>query len=218
MPAWPHQTRAIDAVFAAIADGYRRICLTIPTGGGKTFVATELARRYLAATQLVSLYSNRRLMIDQLSASLLDAGLYHGIRAAGQAEELDAHFQVSSFQTEYSRCVKRSRWDIHDSALVLVDEAHLHTGRTSQAVLNRHLDRGAVIVGLTATPLCVGDCYDTLIIGATPSECRACGALVPAIHYGPDEPDLRQFQAIRRQLEAGDDPSEAEARKAFPQK
>jgi superfamily II DNA or RNA helicase len=71
-----------------------------------------------------------------------------------------------------------------------------------------HFEAGATIVGFTATPLGLGDLYDTLIVAGTPSELRACGALVWADHFGPDEPDLRHVKKLR----IGEDLSENEQR------
>src|SRR5262249_8275086 len=69
----------------------------------------------------------------------------------------------------------------------------------------------AVCVGFTATPIGLGDLYDTLIIAGTNSELRECGALVPCYHYGPDEPDMRHI----RRVEVGKDLTENQNRRAM---
>lgn len=194
---WPHQARTIDRIDAAIGAGYRRIAVAIPTGGGKTRVKQVLARLWLDMLKRVSLYTNRTMLREQLSNVFMDAGVYHGIRAAGEDDERDHPFQISSIQTEYQRVVKKQRWQLHKADLVLVDEAHLQKEEMAQEILRRHADLGAIIVGFSATPLDLGDVYDTLITGATNSELRACGALVPAIQYAPDEPDLKAFKKKR---------------------
>lgn len=189
---WPHQTFGIEETLAAIDRGQRRICLTTPTGGGKTYTMTELARRVLEVDRNVVLYSNRKLLIDQTRRVLTAAGLEHGVRAAGHADRRERALQLSSIQTEHSRVMKSKVWDsLHDAALALVDEGHLQTGPSAKAILDAHHAAGAAYVMVTATPLDMGGVCDHLIVAGTTSELRACGALVVCKHYGPDEPDLK---------------------------
>ena len=65
-------------------------------------------------------------------------------------------------------------------------------------IMKWHLDRGAKIVGLTATPLDLGHAADILIQAGTTSELRACGALVPALVFAPDEPDFARFKKQKK--------------------
>lgn len=219
MTPWPHQTRAVHAVIDATIQGVRRILVTSPTGGGKTFIMQILAKEWLGRGGRVVLYSNRKMMVEQLSASLTDAGLYHGIRAAGHEDEREHAFQVSSIQTENSRVNRKKTWELHKADLVLVDEAHIQTGETVQKILRKHHDQGAAIAGFTATPLGLGGLYDELVVAGTMSELRGCGALVPAVHYGADEPDMRAFKAFKKEqekalkLQEGEDPTAAEQKK-----
>ena len=210
MSDWPHQRRAVEAVLAHVAAGSRRVLVTSPTGGGKTRIMQRLAEHTLARGQGVVLYSNRRLLVEQLSGAFAAAGVGHGVRAAGWEQEHDRLFQVASVQTEHARGVRGGR-PLHQAQLVLIDEAHLQAGRAAQTVFQRHHDEGAILVGFTATPLDLGHCYDELVVAGNHSELRACGALVPAVTYGPDEPDLRRVKGIRE----GADLTEAQARKAM---
>jgi DNA repair protein RadD len=211
MNDWPHQTRAVADVLSAIEAGRRRILLTSPTGGGKTRIMTRLIEHYLERNKRVILYTNRRMLVDQTSSVLLEAGQYHGIRAAGHEDERDHPLQVSSIATENSRVLKRKQWDLHRAHLVLVDEAHMQAAGVAQKILAAHLEQGAAYVGFTATPLDLSQLYSTLLVAGTVSELRACGALVPCIHFGPDEPDLKKL----RTKELGIDLSENEIRKVM---
>lgn len=196
LPMWPHQSRAIDETLAAIYRGERRILVTSPTGGGKTRMMTEIAKNYLRRGRKVVLYSNRKMLIDQLSSVLNHHGLDHGIRAAGYEDERYFDLQVSSIQTEHSRVTLQGTWDLHAAELVLVDEAHLQTAAMAKQLLEAHYQEGAIYVGFTATPLDLAHLYDILIVAGTNSELRGCGALVPAYHYGPDEPDLKHIGRV----------------------
>lgn len=197
MRRWPHQEQLVKDTLDAISAGERRLLLTSPTGGGKTVVATDLIRHYIDRDRKAVLYTNRKLLVEQTSRVLDGAGLHHGVRAAGHEDNLGRLLQVSSTQTESARVIKRRLWDLHDAELVIVDEAHLQTGKTAQRILSEHREQGAACVGLTATPIGLADLYDRLIIGGTPSELRECGALVPCYHYGPDEPNLKHIGRVQ---------------------
>ena len=194
MTRWPHQVTGVREVIEALNDNVRRVLLTSPTGGGKTRMMFDLADEFTARELGVVLYTNRRMLVDQASRVLEAAGMGHGIRAAGHETHQSELFQVSSIQTENSRVTKRGSWSLHDAKLVLIDEAHLQTGPTVQTLIVKHLEAGACVVGVTATPIGLGEYYDKLIIAGTSSQLRACGAIVPAMHYGPDEPDLKAWK------------------------
>lgn len=203
---WPHQQRAIDETLAAIDAGETAICLTSPTGGGKSLVAEELA---LARDCNVAIYTNRRLMVEQLSRGCERRGIAHGIRAAGHEPALLRNVQICSMQTERQRVYGTGRWELHDAQLVIVDEAHLQKESTAQQIITDHRQAGAAVVGLTATPLNLAHIYDRLIVAGTNSELRECGALVPCHTYGPDEPDTRHVKKVA----IGEDYSESQIRK-----
>jgi len=157
-----------------------------------------LIRDWLHVGYRVSLYTNRKMLIEQLSRVLSEFGLQHGLRTASNIEQgeipCESPLQISSVQTEASRTLKKKVWQLHAADLVLIDEAHLNAAETPQELCRMNLENGATIVGLTATPLDLGHMYDHLICAATNSELRECGALVPAVHYGPDEPDTRKIK------------------------
>jgi superfamily II DNA or RNA helicase len=92
-----------------------------------------------------------------------------------------------------------------------VDEGHLHVKATAKTLLDAHMELGASYVMATATPLGMAELCDHLIVAGTNSELRKCGALVPAHHFAPDEPDMRQFKKLR----LGVDLSENQQRQAM---
>jgi superfamily II DNA or RNA helicase len=211
-PLWPHQVEGIEGVRDALARGRKRLCLTSPTGMGKSRMTTELVQGWLAEGKRVSLYTNRRLLVQQLSDGLLAANMTDfGIRAAGTFPKLDAPLQVSSLQTEQARVIKSDKWDLHPADVVVIDEGHLMKSLGMQTLVFRHLEQGAKIVYVTATPIDMGDVADELVVAGTNSEGRACGALVPAMHYGPNEPDSRHVA----KLPLGEDMTEGQLRKVM---
>ena len=194
MILWPHQERGIAEIVQAVKDGSRNICVTSPTGGGKSRIILEQIK---AAGYGVSLYTDRRMLLSQLSADLEREGIDYGVRAAGWEPALLRSVQLSMMQTEGSRSLDGNR-EVHPSDLVIIDEAHKMAGATMIALDDEHLRLKPmrVKIGTTATPLGIGHFYDTLIVAGTNSELRQCGALVPAKHYGPDEPDTKWIGTV----------------------
>lgn len=194
MELWPHQQRGIQQTQAAIDSGERAICLTSPTGGGKSVIICRLLEWAQSRGWSAVLYTNRKLLTEQMIGTLEKHGIPFGVRASGfsEYENLDAPIQISSLQTEDARVFKSQRWMIHKSNLVIVDEAHLQKGDTARRIFDLHAAHDAARVGVTATPIGIADIYpDRLIVAGTTSELRACGALVPANVYAPTEFDTK---------------------------
>lgn len=213
----PHQTRGVDAVADAFDAGRRRICLTAPTGGGKTLMMLMMIRRLLDAQKRVVLYTNRRLLISQLQDFLVDARVAHGVRAAGHEADHAEPLQISSIQTEASRTLKRSQWCLHAAGprdLAIFDEGHLHTnGDAALEIRRRHLAGGAFTLDVTATPLGMAGVCDEIITAGTVSQLRDAGMLVLAEHYAPDEPDWNELKRLNRAPQEGEDFSDSQQRK-----
>lgn len=194
MNLWPHQIRGIEQTQTAIESGERAVCLTSPTGGGKSVMICRLLEWAQERGMPSVLYTNRKLLTEQMIGTLTNHGIPFGVRAAGfsEYENLDAPIQISSLQTEDARVFKSQKWMIHKSGLVIVDEAHLQKGPTAQQVFDLHAGHDAARIGVTATPVGISKLYaDRLIVAGTTSELRACGALVPANVYAPTEFDMK---------------------------
>jgi DNA repair protein RadD len=190
-PLWPTQEFGITEVLRLRAEGRRRLCLTSPTGGGKSVMICELIARELEGDGTAVLYTNRKMLREQLSGVLEAHGIRHGTRAAGAEDGMERRVQVSSLQTEHSRVYRQKRWELHRATLAVIDECHLQKGAVAQRISADHLDAGGTVVGVTATPLDLDGRYEVLVQAGKTSELRRCGALVLADHYGPDEPDAR---------------------------
>jgi len=185
------QQSALDELTQAVNSGFRAICMTGPTGCGKSrcmSLQTERARR-------VVVYTHRRMLFDQLSNVLTSHGIEHGLRAAGHERRLLEDKQLAMIQTEGSRM--DSDYELHECDQYHVDEIHVNSGGTMQAIAEKHQEQGAVGIYWTATPLGIGHMADKLITIAKTSELRKIGALVPAYHYGPDEPDMKWIKSIK---------------------
>jgi DNA repair protein RadD len=220
-PLWPTQQAGVDAFFRAVAQGFRRICLYAATGGGKTRTGIAIAEDYLDRDFRVAWHTNRRMLLEQTYTVFGRHGINAGIRAAGHGAELHHPFQLISVQTEHKRVGKGKQWERHPANLAIFDEAHVMGGPTIEQMMREYLDAGAIVLGLTATPIDIGHLYDILIPAGTITELLALGKLVKPIHIGPDEPDIRVLMKNRKQPAideydpSGEDFSENEARKVM---
>lgn len=192
---WPHQIQGIREVVRLIEAGEKRICLTSPTGMGKSLVFQCLTEWMIARNEGTTLYTNRNMLREQISEGLTKANIDHGIRAAGVGRQWQKLVQVASIQTENSRVYGIGCWDLHASKLVLIDEGHLNNGAVAQKIVKDHLEAGAAMVCATATPIGLGGFCNKLVVAGTNSEGRRCGALVKATHIGCDEPDTYRIKA-----------------------
>ncbi len=215
---WPHQPKAFQDVVDAIERGIRRICLTSVTGSGKSYIAQMLCEWAVARDWPVAILSNRKLLTNQLAVGLNDAGIHLGVRAADFESWTDhnAPVQVCSVPTEASRVInKRARaiknlatveeahrdHSLFPAKLVICDESHLQKGTRTRQILDEYSDKyGAFIVGITATPLGIGDIYEELILGCNMTAGRACGALVVADCYAPVVMDLQHVYRKAEEL------------------
>jgi superfamily II DNA or RNA helicase len=200
MKLWPHQERGLGELWASIDADRQAICVTSPTGGGKSRMMREIIRR---ATELramrVGVFVHRSMLCDQWAAQLRNDGIGFRLRASGKISDhvYDEPVQLSMVQTEFSRAFdpkKELKDRPQDLDLLLIDEAHAQKEGQFQTIFRHYIERGAVVVGFTATPMEIGHIYDQLIVAGTNSELRECGAHVLCKTYAPDECDLRSVK------------------------
>lgn len=201
MSDWPHQTYAVSETLRRLADGETAVCVTSPTGGGKSRVMQRLCESFTNDRLQTVVMSNRILLTTQLLRGLDSAGVNVGCRAAGFEawSKIDAPVQIISGQTEMARVLNSKRIDrgeLFPAKRLLIDEAHLQKGDSYLEIIKAYKENfGASVVGITATPLGIGNIYGSLIVAGNTSQLRACGALVPAYCYEPavvDMPKVRK--------------------------
>lgn len=193
MSLWPHQEYGINETRRLIDSGETRIGLTSPTGGGKSRIMFSMCEWGWPTV----IYANRKMLIEQLCENMAVRGIGHGIQASGYAPSVLDNVQVASIQTVAQRW-KSGEMELHPAKLVIVDEIHNEKGTRVRELLDEHERRGAAIVGVTATPIGIGHLVRKLVVAGTTSELRACGALVPAYTFAPDEPAMESFKPKTR--------------------
>lgn len=160
----------------------RSVVVQAPTGSGKSVLIAEMIRRSAERGLSSWLVCHRRELLDQLSATLHEAGVPHGQILSGRPET-DARVQVASIQTLVRR-LDRYR----PPNLLALDECHHARSTTWQQVVE-HCD-GSWIVGLSATPMRLDGhgldhLFDDLVVGPSVRELIDRGYLAPYRVFAP---------------------------------
>lgn len=191
MNLWPHLLRGIEETRQVIARGHRAVCITSPTGGGKTAMQAEFALRAAQKAKRVVMFTNRKILLEQASLTLTGHGVDHGILASGYAHHPGVDVQLASIQTIDKRVFQDEAWELPPADLVLIDEGHSNTGATASRLIYHYRESGAIVLCFTATPVGLAELYSALVVAGTYSELRAGGMLVPCDAYAPTEPDMK---------------------------
>jgi superfamily II DNA or RNA helicase len=123
----------------------RRICVVLPTGGGKSAILSSIAADAGIKNKTVWILAHRRKLIQQLSETVAKWNIEHGIIQSGKPRT-DHRVQVGSVDT-----VVRRLQDYPAPDLIIVDEAHHLTCNNKWGkVVDAFPD--AYLIGFTATP------------------------------------------------------------------
>ena len=113
-----YQKKAIENVRNAFKAGAHAPLLVAPCGMGKTVIFTHITAAMAQRGRRVTILVHRRELIAQASRKLTQAGVDHGIIAAGTPATF-APIQVASVQTLIRRLEDAPAPD-----LLIIDEAH----------------------------------------------------------------------------------------------
>lgn len=194
---WEHQLRAIEMAREAFRQGYRFPCVVIPTGGGKTACLRRLAELTVAKGKRVVIFTNRKILTKQIGDTLANAGVSHGVMAAGHdytpLTKMEA-VKIASIQTVNSWVLDGEKHEMPEADLAIIDEMHSNTAAVAQEIYKHY----PLKIGFTATPVGLKGTCDTLLIAATYSELRAQDPpkIVPCQVYAPTEVDMTGLKLI----------------------
>lgn len=170
--------------------GVRRILLVLPTGAGKTVMASAMIQSAMQQSMAAQFMVHRRELIEQTSETFTRMNLPHGFIAAGYPMDFANLVTLAGVQTLVRRLDL-----VLPPRLAVVDEAHHATAASWEAVLSEYQDKDCFTVGLTATPQRLDgkgldQHFDVMIIGPSPSSLIEWGYLSSFTYYAPGEPDL----------------------------
>lgn len=205
MSPWEHQFRSVRDSFKMLQD-VTSLTLCLPTGAGKTNCAASMINLAQSRGLNCMMLSNRKMLTEQLSDALRKFSIEHGVRAASLPGRLNlsASVQISSMQTELARSIKGDRWEKFIPDVLAVDEAHQFGANTYLKFIQECIAAGTKVVLLTGTPIGISHITPNLVVGATNSELRACGAHVPAIIKCISEFDVSNVVRKKVGADAGD--------------
>lgn len=198
-----YQRALVDAIRRTLRSGKRRVLAYLPTGAGKTRVATAIVQMTLAkSTGRVIVLANRKQLVHQFAAALRAAGLDVGIAQGENTAGLHHRVVVCSIDTIHAR-----NYTFEDVALFIIDEAHAVAGSEKYRTLLFRYNRVPVI-GLSATPFARGlgksypelggkPLFEELVVGATVQELVDDGYLTDIEIYCPSAPDMTGAKTSR---------------------
>lgn len=182
-----YQTEAIRQLFASWKQGCKKPLLCLPTGAGKTTIASYLIHRMNKDGRKALFVAHRRELVEQAHHRLACHGIDAGLIMPGYHP--NGHLAVvGSVQS----IIRRPPVDVD---LIIVDECHHALSPSFRKVLENHVGDTKRIVGLTATPYRLdskplGRVFDSCISPVSIDELVRDGYLVPLKYYAAAEKGL----------------------------
>ena len=186
---YDYQHGAIDVIFERLKNHPAKYNLLyqLPTGGGKTVIFSEIARRFILATgKKVLILTHRLELCAQTSQMLEEFGVINMVINSA-VKELPVPNEFMCFVAMAETLNNRLRakiLNLDNVGLMIVDEAHYN----SFGKLFQFYEKG-VVLGVTATPLSsninirMKDNYDEFIMGESISKLIDMGFLAKAVTY-----------------------------------
>src|ERR1700751_3808061 len=109
-----YQARAVKDIEKVVKALY-----VLPTGGGKTVVATSVIEREVARGKRVLMLTHRREILRQTSLKL---PIEHGLIQSGLNIDLEYPVQIASVQTLWARCMRTDKLPLPSADLIIIDE------------------------------------------------------------------------------------------------
>lgn len=183
-----YQTDLIGRIQRVVAEGARAPLMQSPTGSGKSATCIEgVIAPTVARGRRVVFAAHLEELLDDAAERVRAHGLHCGVAKSGRPSDPSAPVQAASTPTLASMLDRGEA--LPECDRFILDEAHRGSSRTNRAVINYYRERGALILGLSATP-CRGDDqpldeFDALVTGPSVRELIDAGHLVEPIVHAP---------------------------------
>lgn len=186
-----YQQSSLDNLRLGIAQGIKAQVLMMPTGSGKTVVASVMQQGAQKKGNRSFFVVDNLELIDQTITRFVKDGLDVGvIQGIHDMTDYSRIIQVASIQTLGRRWAKIA--EHLRPKLLVIDECHvLHKAHIE--LIDWCKANNIPVIGLSATPFRkgLGKIFDRLVIGTTPKILTEQGYLVPALCYAPNIPNLK---------------------------
>jgi superfamily II DNA or RNA helicase len=168
---YDYQLEDLNNIFSCLEESPSNINLLyqLPTGGGKTVIFSEIAKRYIAQMGKKVVVLTHRIELSQQTSRMLEGFGVHNKVISSEVKELpdEEKYQcfVAMVETLNNRLQEKAI-ELHGIGLVIIDEAHYNSFRK----LFKYFE-DSIILGVTATPLSsniklpMKDHYKKLIVG-----------------------------------------------------
>src|SRR5690606_18808913 len=150
---YPYQEEAVNKIFSRLMElpPNANLLFQLPTGGGKTIIFSEIAKRYIEKYKRKVLILTHRIELGKQTSNVLtEAGISNKV-ITSDVKQLPQQSSYQSFialvETLNNRLQENDQF-IEDIGLVVVDEAHNNSFRKIF-----HYFQDVNILGVTATPL-----------------------------------------------------------------
>lgn len=204
-----YQDEVIDDARREIAKGNKRIIVQAPTGAGKTVIASRVIKSAEDKGNSVLFLAHRRELVYQAFDKLKAFGVDRGLLMAGEHRDVHAPVTVASIDTLRARAMSRQRIEMPDAQLVVIDECHRSLSPTYMELIQYYMSQGAVIMGLSATPIRadgkgLGQVYQAMVQCPSVADLIKAGYLVQPKYYAPTIPDLAGVRTTAGDYNKGD--------------
>lgn len=199
-PLRDYQQEIIDKVRSSIAAGNRRIILQLPTGGGKTRIASEIIDLTTKKRKRALFTCHRQTLVLQAFEAIGRPSATSVSMGATGAFDADLPIQIGMLQTLKSRIAKFGKSYLGEIDIIILDEVQYGATSLMQTQLYQTYPE-TITIGLSATP-CTSDGYrlpnwDDVISIVQTVDLVEMGFLMNPICFAPSKPDLSQI-AVRQ--------------------
>lgn len=183
---YAYQEKDIEIIFDQMENvSNHKLLYQLPTGGGKTVVFSEIARRYMERFgKTVVILTHRKELCTQTSNTLKKIGVKNQIISSKSGNfKPDCDCYVAMVETLRNR-IKSKKIKTNNVGLVIVDEAHHNSFRKLMSSFKK-----AFVIGVTATPFSsdvskpMNRHYKSLVTGENIADLIANGYLAKPESY-----------------------------------
>lgn len=189
---YAYQKTALNRIYDRLAsntDGHN-LLFQLPTGGGKTVIFSEIARKYIERTGKKVLILTHRIELCGQTSRMLDTFAVRNKVITSEVKTLtaeDGHQCFVAMVETLNNRLNEDAFGLENIGLVIIDEAHYN----SFGKLFKFFEM-SIILGVTATPLSSNislpmyEKYDELLVGESISSLVKLGFLSKASTYSYD--------------------------------